>query len=438
LYVAPLQSLNGSLTIWHRICDVADEVVEFAVHGDEVYLLTAHDAPRYQVARTSLAAPDFARAQTVVPAGKAVIQSIHAARDALYVGVLDGGLGKVLRVPFDAPAKVEPIDLPAGASSGHAVAAEVDVDGVLIATASWTRGGKLYAFDPNPRALTDTGLRPPGKFDDVPGYESTEVQVVSHDGVRVPLSILHKSGIKLDGSHPTLVGGYGGYGMVMSPHFNPTSLAWLERGGVLAFAHVRGGGEFGKAWHEAGRKATKPNTWRDFIACCEYLVKQGYTSPAKLAGQGGSAGGILIGRAITERPDLFAAAIVNVGCTDMLRMETTTNGVPNIPEFGTVKTSDGFKGLYEMSTYAHVVDGTRYPAVLLAHGINDPRVEPWMSAKMTARLQAATGSGKPVLFRVDYDAGHGIGSTRRQRQALQADEWAFLLWQMGEEGFAKK
>jgi prolyl oligopeptidase len=344
-------------------------------------------------------------------------------------------LGKVVRVAYGAGSKAEGIEAPAGEASVRPTAANTETDGVLVATSSWTRGGRLYAFDPATRALTDSGLQPRGKFDDVPGYESEEVRVTSHDGVEVPLSIVRKAGLKLDGSHPTLVSGYGAYGMVTSPNFRATSLAWLERGGVLAYAHVRGGGEFGNEWHHAGQKATKPNTWKDFIACCEYLVAKGYTSPAKLAGSGGSAGGILIGRAVTERPDLFAAALFQVGCLDMIRMETTTNGVPNIPEFGTVATEEGFRGLLAMSAYALVTDGVRYPGVLLTHGINDPRVEPWMSAKMTARLQAATASGRPVLFRVDYDAGHGIGSTKRQRQEMLADQWAFLLCQMGEPGF---
>ena len=335
-----------------------------------------------------------------------------------------------MRVPFISDAKPQPIDLPAGASSGYPVAASADIDGVLIGTQSWTNRGKLYTYDPKSNTLADAGLSPAGKYDNLDGYESTEVLVTSHDGVRVPLSIVHKSGIKLDGSHPTLVNGYGAYGHVMSVHFNPTSLAWLERGGVLAYAHVRGGGEYGRKWHLAGQKATKPNTWKDFIACCDYLIEKGYTSRQNLAGQGGSAGGILIGRAVTERPDLFAAAIINVGCTDMLRMETTTNGVPNIAEFGSVTTKEGFQALHAMSAYDHVQQGVQYPAVLLTHGINDPRVEPWMSAKMTARLQAATKSGKPVLFRVDYDAGHGVGSTKRQRQEQLADQWAFLLLQM--------
>jgi prolyl oligopeptidase len=200
---------------------------------------------------------------------------------------------------------------------------------------------------------------------------------------------------------------------------------------VFAIAHVRGGGEYGEAWHLAGFQQTKPNTWKDFIACAEYLVSEKFTSPAHLAGQGGSAGGILIGRAITDRPDLFAAAIINVGVNDMLRMETTTNGVPNIQEFGSVKTEAGFRALLEMSAFHHVRDGAKYPAVLLTTGINDPRVEPWMSGKMAARLQAASASGKPILLRVDYDAGHGIGSSRKQQDEARADEFAFLLHQLG-------
>jgi prolyl oligopeptidase len=274
-----------------------------------------------------------------------------------------------------------------------------------------------------------------GPFDAPEALESVEVKARSHDGEMIPLSIIYKRGIKLDGSNPTLLAGYGAYGISRDPGFNPALLAWYEKGGVYAVAHVRGGGEYGEDWYKAGYKLTKPNTWKDFIACAQYLIQNGYTSPARLAGTGGSAGGILIGRAITERPDLFGAAIIQVGCSDMLRMETTPNGVPNIPEFGSVKTQDGFKGLYEMSAYNHVSDGTKYPAVMLTTGINDPRVEPWQSAKMAARLQAATASGKPVLLRVDYEAGHGIGSTKKQGEELTVDMWAFLLWQFGLPNF---
>ena len=192
----------------------------------------------------------------------------------------------------------------------------------------------------------------------------------------------------------------------------------------------------GEEWYKAGYKATKPNTWKDAIAVAEYLIAEKYTSPARLAIRGASAGGILVGRAITERPDLFAVALPSVGILDMLRLETTANGVPNIAEFGSVTTEDGFKALHAMSAYHHVLDGTGYPAVLLQVGRNDPRVEPWQSAKMAARLQAATTSGKPVLFTIDEEAGHGgVASTRSQRQGNMADALAFTLWQFGQPEF---
>ncbi len=180
---------------------------------------------------------------------------------------------------------------------------------------------------------------------------------------------------------------------------------------------------------------TKPNTFLDGIACAQYLIEHGYTSGKKLAISGVSAGGIFAGGAITERPELFGAAVIRVGSSDMLRMETTESGPPNIMEFGMVKTPEGFRGLLAMSPYHRVKNGVSYPAVLLTTGINDPRVTPWQPAKMAARLQAATSSGKPVLLRVNYDAGHGFGSTRTQAVDDAADAFAFLLWQLGEKDF---
>ncbi|MCE9607624.1 MAG: prolyl oligopeptidase family serine peptidase [Planctomycetia bacterium] len=441
LYAAPQSALGTADVKWTKVCDRADLVTEFAVRGDDIYLLTALNAPRFQVLRTSLAKPDIASAAVVVPADEYVVDSIAVAQDALYVGILSGVPNKILRVPYEAGAKAEPIALPTDEPSGNVETARPDMPGALVRTRSWIREGRLYRYDPDTKSLVDTKLSPEGKYDRPAGLAATEVLVASHDGVRVPLSIIHRADIKLDGSNPTNLSGYGAYGHTASMGYDPTNLAWLERGGVIAVAHVRGGGAFGKTWHHAGRKSTKPNTWRDFIACAEYLVKQGYTSPAKLAGRGGSAGGILIGRSITERPELFAAANIAVGCTDMLRFETTMNGPPNVPEFGTVTKEEEFRGLLAMSTYQHIRDGVKYPAVILTHGINDPRVEPWQSAKTTARLQASEANvsdARPVLYRVDYHAGHGIGSTRSQRHEERADIWSFFLWQFGAEGFQPK
>ena len=428
IYTAPVKTLLKDNIPWVKVCDIEDEVTGFAVHDNDIYLQTAKDAPRYKVVCTSLNDPNFSEAKVVIKKSEQVVDGISVAKDALYAGMNDGGINRIVRLEYGKDAMPEQLVLPDDAG-GHIVSSTQHLNDILVSTNSWTKGSLIYKYDPLTAEFTDSGLMPKGKYDDVPGFTSTEVKVKSHDGVMVPLSIIHKSDIKFDGSNPTLIKGYGSYGSTSGPSFDPLNIAWMERGGILATAHVRGGGEYGKEWHLAGQKLTKPNTWKDFVACAEYLIDKDYTSKELIAGQGGSAGGILIGRAITERPDLFAAAIISVGCLDAIRMETTTNGVPNIQEFGTVTNEDGFKGLYEMSSYHHVKDGAAYPAVLLTHGINDPRVNPWNSAKMAARLQAASTGGKPVLFRVEYGAGHGIGSTQNQRLSEIADKWAFLFWQ---------
>ena len=238
--------------------------------------------------------------------------------------------------------------------------------------------------------MSNTKLQPAGPFDAPADLESVEVKARSYDGTLIPLSIVYKKGLKLDGSNPTLLEGYGAYGISSDPFFDPRYLAWYERGGVFAVAHIRGGGEYGEDWHLAGKMLTKHNTWQDFIASAHYLIDQKYTTSAKLGIEGGSAGGITIGRSITERPDLFAAAIAltQCQCRTWCVPSSHPTGPPNIPEFGTVKTEDGFKGLYEMSAYHHVKDGTAYPAVMVTTGFNDPRVISWEPGKMAARLQA--------------------------------------------------
>jgi prolyl oligopeptidase len=435
LWALPLADLDKPMPRWQPVCSRADLVTDFTVHGDDIFLVTAKDAPRYKVVRRSLANPDRAHAEVILPAGEEVVGGVSAAADALYVSISRAATRGILRVPYDRPDQPRAIAMPAEEPAGIIAAVAADQPGILVRGASWTRVGRIHRYDPATDRLTATELVPVGRYDAPRGLIASEVLVASHDGVQVPLSIIHRADLRRDGSHPTILSGYGAYGSSSAMAASPTSLAWLERGGVLAIAHVRGGGIFGKAWHHAGRKATKPNTWKDLIACGEYLVAEGYTSPEKLAARGGSAGGILAGRSITERPDLFVAAHIAVGCTDMLRFETTKNGPPNIPEFGSLADPEEFRGLLAMSTLHQIVDKTPYPAVLLTHGINDPRVEPWQSFKTAARLQAATSSGRPVLLRIDDEAGHGIGSTRSQRHAELADVFAFVLWQCGDPDF---
>jgi len=225
--------------------------------------------------------------------------------------------------------------------------------------------------------------------------------------------------------------GYGAYGFSQTPGFELSRAPWFKRGGIYAIAHVRGGGEFGTAWQMAGKGPHKMRGVADFIACAEYLLSEGYTSRDKLAAQSISAGGVLVGRSFTERPDLFRTVVIEAGALDALRFEVTANGPANIPEWGSTQSREGFDALRKMSPYEHIIAGTHYPGVLLTTGINDPRVEPWQSCKMAARLQAATTSGRPILLSVNYDEGH-FQTTLSSMYEHQADIWTFLLWQLGE------
>jgi prolyl oligopeptidase len=308
---------------------------------------------------------------------------------------------------------------------------------VLFSVEGWVHSGAWVAYDPKEKKIVDTGLLAPSPVD-AKGYVGEEIKVKSADGTEVPLSIVRQKNAKPDGKRPTLIWGYGAYGISETPVFAPRWFPLLENGGIWAICHVRGGGEYGEDWHLAGKKSTKPNSWGDLIACAQYLIDKGWATPATLAIDGGSAGGILVGGAMNARPDLFRVVIDEVGVSNALRGEFSENGPPNIPEFGSVTTEDGFKGLLAMDAMHNVKPGTPYPAVLLTTGINDPRVPSYESGKMAATLQAATTSGRPILLRVDYDAGHGIGSTRIQRNKELADKFAFMFWQMGLKAYQPK
>jgi prolyl oligopeptidase len=432
-YAVPIADATGPQTPWVKICDASAGVTDASIHGDDIYLLTHNDAPRYKLIRTSIAQPDLAHAETIIPQQSGVLRSVHPAADAMYVQELDGAVDHILRVTYSG--EIKQLTMPF--EGGHSVESwDRRVPGVLLALNAWTKGSRVAAYDPATDQVTPTDLQPAGPYDNLDDITSTELMVPSYDGVEIPLSIISKKGIPLDGSNPTAVFAYGGYGITYDSGFSPTNLAWIEHGGIYAVAHVRGGGEFGEPWHLAAQKLTKPNVWRDLIACCKYLIAKKFTSPSHLAITGGSNGGITIGRAVTERPDLFAAAFVRAGCMNALRLEFSPNGPPNVPEFGSVATQEGFEDLYATDAYQHVKDGVRYPAILEYTGANDPRVSPWSPGKMTARLQAAAPAGaRPILLTVDYQGGHGVGMSKNQRIDMNADMFSFFLWQMNDPAF---
>ena len=432
LYSAPLAQAVKPDAPWVPICNVADKVTDWAVFGDHIYLRTHRDSPRSSIVRVDLAAPDMKRAETVVAAGTSVIEGVQAARDALYFVSREGAITQLSRLPWGAKTAI-PVRFPVEGAAA-VLASRPDRDGVIAAVSAWTRAREIYAVAAD-GGVTNTGLQPLGPFDAPTDIVATEVTVKSHDGAMIPMSIVHRKDVKLDGSNPAVVYAYGSYGVTFNAGFNPTRLAFLEKGGIVAFANVRGSSAYGEEWYKAGYKSTKPNTWKDVIACGEYLVTQKYSAPSRLSIFGGSAGGIAVGRALTERPDLFSSVVIQVGMLDFVRLHVMPIGPVNVVEFGSAQKEDEFRGLLAMSSYHHVKDGVKYPAVLLQHGVNDARVNVGQSNKMAARLMSATASGKPILLDLEFQSGHGAGSTKQQTQREIANAYAFILWQAGHPEF---
>jgi prolyl oligopeptidase len=420
LYVAPRAGLaDPPACPWRRVSIPDDGVTAFAIHGDHLYLVAGS-----QVVRVPLAEPDLASATVVLEGGERVPVAIRVAGDQLLVHERDAGDSRIRVMPLAGGTPRE-VQLPDGGAI-EAWTTHPDQPEAFVTINSWTLSSRVYRYDGTPGPVTDTGWLPPSAadFSDV---VTAGLRAPARDGTLIPLRVIHRRGLALDGTNPAILSGYGCYGHVSDRLFAPEMLAWYERGGVYAYAGLRGGGEYGRDWHEAGRGLRKENTITDFIDCAEYLIKLGYTSPRRLAGEGGSAGGIPTGGALVRRPDLWAAMVMRVPATNTTRFEFSENGPVNVPEMGSVSTESGLRGLLITDSYLRVEDGVRYPAVLLTAGLNDLRVPVWQPAKMAARLQAATTSGRPVLLRVDPHAGHGFGSTQAQQNDLTADMLAFLM-----------
>jgi prolyl oligopeptidase len=411
---------------WKQLTQSSDEVKAARLGRDNaLYLLSRAGAPRGKVLRLPLATPDLAKATMIIPAGQAVIQTLVPTADGLYVGDLLGGPSQIRRFGLDG--KGETI-IPIPKISAVSEMLALEDNSLLFRDVSYTEPAAWFRSVPGKGEPVKTALvsTSPVSFADI---EVTREFATSKDGTKVPLNILRRKGTKLDGQNPTLLYGYGGYGLSMQPNYDFTRRLWFDRGGVYVVANIRGGGEFGEEWHKAGNLTKKQNVFDDFAAAAEYLIKQNYTRSDKLALQGGSNGGLLMGAMITQHPDLMHAVVSSVGIYDMLRVELAPNGAFNVTEFGTVKDPEQFKALYAYSPYHHVVDGTNYPAILMLTGANDGRVAPYHSRKMVARLDEANQSGNPILLRTSTSAGHGIGTALSERIQQSADIYSFLISQ---------
>jgi prolyl oligopeptidase len=428
--------LRGTDAEWLRIADYAEGFRNAVIGRDgRLYALSLKNSPRGRIVALKLDAPgDGLRAAlVVVPESDAVIESVVPTENRLYVNYLAGGPSELRMFGLDGKRSGA---LGAAPISSIRAGVRLAGDAILFGSQSFVRAFAWYAYDPAKRGAKPVKTR----LSDAPVYAVNggipSVQVVrefavSRDGTRVPVNILYKKGSKRDGSQPMLLTAYGGYGISLRPTFSQRAAFWLRHGGAFAVANLRGGGEYGEEWHLAGNLAKKQNVFDDFIASAQLLVERGYTARDRLAIEGGSNGGLLMGAVMVQRPELCRAVVSHVGLYDMLRVELTPNGAFNVTEFGTVKDASQFKALYAYSPLHHVQDGTAYPAVLLTTGEHDGRVDPWMSYKMTARLQAANPAGRPVLLRVASDAGHGIGTPLASAIEKDADVFAFLFAQLG-------
>jgi len=416
---------------WQRVTRFEDGI-KAARFGREgaLYLVSKNQAPHGKILRLELSHPSLADAQVAVPERKGVVQEFAPYDGGVYVSDLVGGPSELVDFPrASTPGKqisVLPISSVNGLNSWEG-------NTLVFGNVSYLQPFAWYTFShafgqPQRTALYMTS---PVSFDDI---EVVREFATSKDETKVPLNILRKRGVKLNGENPTLLYAYGGYGVSLTPSFNSTRRIWFDAGGVYVVANLRGGGEYGEEWHKAGNLTRKQHVFDDFIAAAEHLIQRQYTSPAKLAVEGGSNGGLLMGAFVTQRPDLARAVVAHVGIYDMLRVELDPNGQFNVTEFGTVKDPEQFKALYAYSPYHHVSKGVQYPAVFLLTGENDGRVNPAQSRKMAAILQADTASDLPILFRSTASAGHGIGTSLKERIAQEADVYAFLFHELGIDG----
>lgn len=436
-YYAPITELNSKNIPWKQLTTADDKIVRnMDFFGDKIYGITYNNAKNYQLVATDLKNPDWKNAEIVAPEREMTLETFARSKDYIMLTYNDGISYHIAK--YDPKTKVlKDIPLPYPGTL-YLQRLALDSNDYLMILTSWDKPITEYTFNAETEKFSPSPFNKPEAYpQQYSDLVIEEVQVKGHDGTMIPLSIIYKKGMKKDGNNTAILNGYGAYGISMSPAFSPKWMSLAVKGAVIAIPHVRGGSEKGQDWYKAGYKTSKPNTWKDFISCAEYLVSENYTQPSKLAGTGTSAGGILISRAITERPDLFAAAVCNVGVANAMRAEFTSNGPANIPEFGTVTDEVESKGLFEMDGMMHVKKGVAYPAVMGVAGWNDPRVVAWQPGKFIAALQNATTSGKPVLLKVNYDNGH-FTEDKEVTWANFADQLAFLMWQTGHPDFQVK
>ncbi|WP_188112292.1 prolyl oligopeptidase family serine peptidase [Aquimarina sp. RZ0] len=416
---------------WKLLFKESDKIKKYIVdNNNNLIFLSAKNAPNFQICKTSMNNPDFNNPEILVPEKKdLLITQFEITKDGLFFTTKKNGVESKLYYLED---EEREIILPKSAGDIYIGSKGPDNELLRVIVTGYLNPQTNYLYNVKDNSFKLEIFTPNVEYPDFENLVVDHVEVPSHDGVLIPVSIIKHKGIKKNGNNPTLFYGYGSYGGSGGVFFSPSFLSWTTTGGILVISHVRGGGQKGVEWHKAGQKTTKPNTWKDMIATTEYMIKEGYTSPEKSAIWGSSAGGILAGRAMTERPDLYKAVILTSPAMNMLRSEIQPNGQNSIKEFGTVKIKEEFEALLEMDSYHHIKEGVEYPATLVTGGMKDGRVVIWDPAKFVARLQASNAADTPVLFQVKFEDGHAaMNSTKIDRYEMYANVFSFALWQMG-------
>ena len=429
------------LSKWMRTGDktlvpvLADTITTHAagngnVVGDTLYLETTLDAPNGRVVAVDLNKPDPAAWRTVIPTDpKRVMENSTMARGMLVIDYLVDATTRIEKYALSGES-LGAVELPGIGSAG--LSGNADRTEAFLSYTSYNEPNSIYRID------LATGKRELWERPDVPVdpslVEVKQVWYESKDGTKVSMFLIHRTGLELNGKNPTILYGYGGFNISMTPYFSATLFPWFEAGGVYAVANLRGGGEYGEAWHRAGMLENKQNVFDDFIGAGEWLIENGYTDPAHLGIAGGSNGGLLVGAAVTQRPDLFSAAICGVPLLDMIRYQNFLMARYWIPEYGSSEDPSQFAFISKYSPYQNIKPGTKYPAMLITAGENDARVHPMHARKMVAGLQSATASDQakePIMLWVDYDGGHGQGKPLHLRVREVVDQRLFMMWQLG-------
>lgn len=411
---------------WTTLVEGEEALYDGELYQGRLFLHTNSQAPRYRLFVVDLEDTDRSKWQEVLPESEWVLEWTGIVGGVLFASYLADATSRFFRFDLHGGARRE-IPLPTLGSLGG-IGGEWDGHELFYGFSSFTVPPTVYRYD----LLTgETELWGRVEADvDPDGYEIHQVRYTSKDGTSVPMFVVHRKGLARDGDQPTLLSGYGGFNLSMTPGFSRANFLWLENGGVYAVANLRGGGEYGTAWHEGGRRGHKQNVFDDFTGAAEWLIANGYTRPERLAIYGGSNGGLLVGAALTQRPELFRAVVCAVPLLDMLRYHHFRIARLWIPEYGSPEVPEEFAWLHAYSPYHRVRDGERYPAVLLTTGASDSRVDPMHARKMAARLQEATGSDLPILLRVETRAGHGAGKPLAKVLEESADVWTFLFDQL--------